>query len=164
MWRWPIFCALGLTILTLLVVELTLLEGTALAYSGGYPDPFELYEAITPGQPVGALQPYPCRWQEQVRIQAVMVYCEIAPQDGPFWRVMVFLSLREAEIRQLIFGVDGLYLGDLVLRWGYPYVVEMYRRDSFIARWRGGVYAYIAPVGATGQYSYWSPVTSVSVK
>jgi len=163
MWKVPVFGALGLIILTLLALELVVLGGTQVVYAKRYPDPFAPYEAIAPGQPVGALQSYYCRWQEQM-MKFMMVYCEIAPHEGPFGKVMVFASLREAEIQQLTFVAHELYLGDLMLHWGYPYVVETYRRDSFIVRWRGGIYAYIAPVRANGQYSYQSPVYSVSVR
>ena len=161
MWKGLVAWVLGLTILILLVVELMVLGGTALAYSGEHPDPFELYAAIEPGQPVEALKAYSCRWQEGTG--DMTANCEIALHTKSFEKVTVVLSLRDAKIQQLRFSPDGLYMGDLWLLWGRPYVSERYGPDCFIARWRRGAGVYIAQVRGPSPYDLRSPVISVAV-
>ncbi len=154
MWRWPV-----LLISVLFGAELLVVGATRLVYSEGIPDPFAPYAAIASGEPVGALQSYPCKLQELAGMRNALAYCEIHQSEGSFERVIVTVNISTASIQQLTFRARGLRLGDLVLWWGQDYIIERYR-GGVVARWHEGGYAFIS---STGTGPYLAPVNSIVI-
>jgi hypothetical protein len=88
----------------------------------------------------------------QVRI------CHINITDRYFTSASIYV--RDHSIDDVGFGVTGLYVGDLVERWGYPRLAHNgFGLPGFDLCWNYGAYAITIDLGDNKRYSYWLPVT-----
>jgi hypothetical protein len=161
MWRRPVFYVPGLILSILMVVELTSLSAEHLLYPGGHSDQFATYDAIMPGQPITALNWYPCYYEKGLERDLEPTLCHIRPGKGIFSEVIVLFH--SDSIWQVTFKTEALTVGDLVQRWGFPDVHHDNQGVLFL-QWRGGsVYAVVSPDTHKRRFSYLMPVYSVIV-
>lgn len=122
-------------------------------------DPFASYDEILPGQPVAALNAYPCGpfYLESVYISRNLPFmnCQIRLESGLIQLITVVCS--DGVIQQLKFDVVGLEFADVLQRWGPPDVLEQ-TKQFYIARWDEGV---LVRGGLSKAFSYHAPVQSV---
>jgi hypothetical protein len=122
-------------------------------------DPFAVYDALVPGQPVAILDDYPCRFTP-VPAEGLegTVFCQIYPETGPICLVTV---LGQGDtIQTLSFALDGIQVGHLAQRWGRPDAVQ--RGSGFmITRWGNSIQA---TTQAFGWFTYLSRVDLVVVR
>ncbi len=155
MWRRPVFYAIGLLTPALFVVELTVLGGTGLANTRGYPDPFAPYEAIMPGQPTTALEHYPCQFERVYAMETEPTVCRLRLNERIFDEVIV--QFYGDKIWQVVFKPEGLHFGELVQRWGFPDIDAIYPHSVYM-HWGETVYATISPIDTRRRSSYLLPV------
>lgn len=121
-----------------------------------YVDPFALYNKISPGQAVAALDTYPCGpfYLDPVYISRNLPFmnCQIRPDSGPIRLLTVVCS--DGVIQQLKFDVEGLEFADVIQRWGPPDVLQE-TKQFYIARWDEGVFV---KGGLAKAFSYHAPV------
>jgi len=156
--RRPIFYMVGFLTPALFAVELTVLGGMRLANTGEYPDPFAPYEAIMPGQPVAALEQYPCQFEKALDREPEPSFCRIRPGEGVFSEVIVLFY--NDKIWQVVFKTEVLRVGDLVQRWGYP----DFNDDNgvyFSLQGHGAMDAVIALRNPMRRFNFLLPVSSL---
>ncbi len=150
----------------LFMSELVVLVGSALRYTGGYPDPFALYEAMMPGQSINSSELSPCRFQEMWLVRDMIGYCQLYPDASPFR--LVTIKAQGDRVQRLSLRAYGLFYGDVVARWGMPDVVEpiVTENEEMIihARWRSGVYAITSPIDPAVQLTSLTPIYYLSVE
>ena len=151
-WKWPVLVTVLLFGLQLLVV------GAARLYVP-QGDPFAPYAIISAGQSTRFLQHYPCILVGQMPVQDVIASCQLPSPDGPIEAVTVTVNTPDGIIHALTFRVRDLYVGDLVLRWGRPPVVEDYHK-SLMLRWPDGM---SASINYARTYNYRSHVYAVTL-
>ncbi len=89
--------------------------------NGTYPDPFVLYDTILPGQPMSALDAYPCNLSEnRMNGQVVTGHftCIIFPNDNIFDTIHV--DIWNNRITEVVFYATNLPLGQVALHWRAP--------------------------------------------
>jgi hypothetical protein len=161
MWRRPVIYAIGLLTPALFVVELTVFAGTRLVHTGGDSDPFAPYEAIMPGQPTTALEQYPCQFERASELDTDATVCRIRPGEGIFSQVIVLFH--GDRIWQVVFKMEGLRVGDLVQRWGYPDFNEN-QRGFLSLRGHGEMDAIIALRNPLRRFHYLFPLDWIVVE
>ena len=85
---------------------------------GQYIDPFSRYDALMPGHPTTAVEPYHCSVNEtriNGRIYPVYFSCVILPQDG-YFDIIHVEGLRN-QITEVTFYATNVNLGQPLLHW-----------------------------------------------
>ncbi len=140
------------------VVALIVLIGTVFQ-TEDHADPFAAYDALAPGQPVAALDDYPCRFTP-VPAEGVddTSFCQIYPESGP---IRLVTALGQGDIIQgLSFALDGMQVGHLARRWGRPDTIQN-GAGFMITRWESGVQA---TAQTFGWFTYQSEVDLVVLR
>jgi hypothetical protein len=134
-----VYAGSWLTISTGVFIVL-ILVGMALAFPGGYPDPFAPYEGIMPGQPVQKLEVYGCH-TESLESYLPSATCLLNyPEKTVFKGVQVFAS--EGIIWQITFFGGDLQVVDLIQHFGNPQTMSL-KMASYTLGWDNRIFASV---------------------
>ncbi len=144
-------------------VGIAVVASTRLAY----PDPFNPYLAIMPGQSTDGLEDYPCQFRATLRNQIELGSCQFDAKYGIFTQVVLEVS-NHIITRMTSFEIQpgALYLGNLILCWGNPiYVANNYPNQtlSLDLYWQNQMHAQVSPVRYTEKPDYSLSVTFLSI-
>ncbi len=107
---------------------------SVLQFGGDYPDPFTRYDAIMPGQPASALNPYHCQMIRN-RLNGEIIpehlTCMLLPKDGVF--DIIAVDILNSQIKAIAFYVSNVELGDILLHWRPSDNIQVTRSN---VRWR----------------------------
>ncbi len=122
------------------------------------PDAFAPYDSITPGQPVSALNDYPCNYIYGYDYwTSGQSYCQITIPDGVIRSVTAIY--KNDIIETLWFHTRGMHMADVAYRWGRPDILRV-SRLFYIAEWDSGIYATAT---TPGRFTLNSPVTFIAL-
>jgi hypothetical protein len=119
---------------------------------------FAHYEALYPGQPMKALESFPCHMvphPQDYLSHPKTLACQFVPDNGPFTSITVYGA--GETIRGVLFQVEALRVGDIIEIWGTPDQTNRYQH-FYSMRWDSTIYT----TGRTsGHVTLWSEVRQV---
>jgi hypothetical protein len=143
-------------------LQMSILAAAAFARPTSHTDPFIHHQAIAPGQSVIGLRDYGCDLGSDMWIRGGSTSCQPDRQQSGLMLILAMTTNHE-DISQLSFRAEGVYVGDLVARWGQPDSVRK-RSGMFYVTWGDGVSAFVDPVNPAAEFIDLLPIASVIMK